>query len=399
MIKTLEGVRILDFTLAGAGPFTGRMLQECGAQSILVEPLAGTHTRRLPNYEYICSGKRSLTLNAKSEEGHEVLKRLIAQSDVFLANYRMKALEHLHLSYEDVKAINPGIIYATITGFGEQGPAKNQPGYDATAFYARGSMLHTMAEDDVLPNSPSTAGDFTTAVGLCFGIAAALYRKAQTGEGMRVYNSLFQTALAVNFDPISQGQRGTEFPRTRKAPFRALLNTYKCSDGKWIMITIPTLQKFFDFLNAVGRNDLVESGRWKMLADVMGSHSAEVVPYLDEIFSKMTRDDALALMHKLDLACEAVQSVHEVIHDAQAWDNQYLQKFETANDDHEMIYPVLPPVKFGNDDADPLRKAPRLGEHSVEILKSLHFTDSEISDMIEKGITSDGSKEDLYVRD
>ncbi len=399
MLKTLEGIRVLDFTLAGAGPFTGRMLQACGAESTLVEPLAGTHTRRLPNYDYICSGKKSLTVNAKSDEGHEIICRLIKESDVFLANYRSKALDHLHLSYEEVKAINPRIIYATITGFGEKGPAKDSPGYDATAFFARGSVLHTMSEEDVLPNSPSTMGDFTSAIGLCFAIAAALYHREKTGEGMRVYNSLFQTALAVNFDPISQGQRGIQFPRTRKAPFRALLNTYKCSDGKYIMITIPTLAKFFSLLDAAGRHDLVESGRWKMLADVMGSHSAEVVPYLDDIFAKMTRDEAMDMMHKLDLACEAVQSVHEVINDEQAWENEYLQKFQTSMDDHEMIYPVLPPVKFGEDKTDPLKKAPRLGEHSVEILKSLGYSDNEITDLIAKGITNDGSKEDLYVRD
>lgn len=397
MLKTLEGVKIIDFTLAGAGPFTGRMLQACGAESILVEPLQGTHTRVLPNFDYICSGKRSLTLNAKTPEGQEVLRRLIKEADVFLANYRTGALGRMHLSYEDVKAINPKIIYATITGFGDKGPAANHPGYDATAFFSRGSMLHTMSERDTLPNSPSTAGDFTAAVALCYGICAALYHREKTGEGMHVYNSLFQVAMAVNHDAISQAQRGGKFPKSRYTPYRALLNTYRCSDGKSVMITIPTLEKFTKFLTRVNRADELEKHGWKMLADVMGDGAPEAVKLLDEIFATMTRDEAIAVFNELDLACEPVQSVYDILEDEQAFANQYLQAVNTSKDDHPIIYPALPPVKFGEDATEEVAVGPRLGEHSVEILKSIGFDDSEIADMIEKGVTSDGSKADLYV--
>lgn len=397
MFKTLEGIKIIDFTLAGAGPFTGRMLQACGAESILVEPLQGTHTRVLANFDYICAGKRSLTLNAKTEEGQEVLKRLIKDADVFLANYRTGALGRMHLSYEDVKAINPKIIYATITGFGDQGPAANHPGYDATAFFSRGSMLHTMSEGEILPNSPSTAGDFMTAVSLCFGICAALYNREKTGEGMHVYNSLFQMALAVNHDAISQGQRGGKFPKSRYTPYRALLNTYRCSDGKSVMITIPTLEKFAKFLNRVGREDEIEKHGWKLLADVMGDGAPEAVKLLDEIFAGLTQTEVIAIFNELDLACEPVQSVFDVLNDEQAFANEYLQYVNTSKDDHPIVYPALPPVKFGEDKADELEKAPKLGENSVEILKSIGFSDEEIAAMIEKGVTSDGSKNDLYI--
>lgn len=399
MLKTLEGVKIVDFTLAGAGPFTGRMLQECGAESILVEPLAGTHTRRLPNYQYICSGKRSLTLNAKTKEGQEVLRRLIKESDVFLANYRTKALKNLHLSYEEVKVINPKIIYATITGFGEKGPAGNHPGYDATAFFSRGSVLHTMSEGSVLPNSPSTLGDFSTAVALCFGITAALYHRAITGEGMCVSSSLFQMALAVNHDAISQGQRGGVFPKSRKTPYRALLNTYQCKDGKWVMITIPTIAKLNTLLDAFGRHDLVESGRWKVLSDVMSENAPEAVKILEGEFARYTRQEILDLFLSLDLAAEPVQSVYEVIHDPQAIENEYIYPCDTGVDPQPIIYPVIPPVKFGEDKVNPFVRAPRLGEHSVEILRHLNFSEAEIEHMLSEQITSDGSSKDLYAGD
>lgn len=398
MIKTLEGIKVIDFTLAAAGPFAGRMLKACGAESILVEPLQGTHTRVLLNYDYICSGKRSLTLNAKTPEGQEVMRRLIEKSDVFLSNYRAQGLSHMNLSYEQVSEINPAIIYATIDGFGTNGPAKNSPGYDGTAFWARGSMLHTLSEGDTVPVVVSTVGDITAGIALWGGICAALYNRQITGKGMRVYDSLLQLALTLNFDAISQGQHGDHFPHSRLTPYRALNNTYKCKDGKWIVMTIPTLEKFFKLLRRLGRDDLVESGRWHVLADVMGDGVKEVVEILDSEFAKITRDEALSIFRELDLACEPVQSVHEVVDDEQILANQYLYKiFDTVNKQDVML-PPMPPVKFGNDDVDEFVRGPRLGEHSVEILKELEFTDSEIADMISKKVTSDGSKEDLYIR-
>ena len=140
MIKTLEGLKVLEFTLAAAGPTCTKQLVEWGADSIIVEPLTGATNRfAAPHlFDFYTSGKKSIALNLKSEEGQEIMRRLIKEADVFVANYRPKALKNLHLTYEEMKEINPRIIHATLTGYGEEGPAAVLPGHDTVSFWARG---------------------------------------------------------------------------------------------------------------------------------------------------------------------------------------------------------------------------------------------------------------------
>ncbi len=397
MIQTMKGLKVIDFDLAAAGPFVGEMLRATGADCILVEPLQGTHTRVVLNHPLILAGKKSLTLNAKSEEGAEVMRRLIKNADVFITNYRSKALKNMHLTYEEVSEINPSIIYASIDGFGPEGPAADHPGYDGTAFWARGSVLHTLSEAETLPTLMSSTGDLSAAIACWGGICSALYYREKTGKGMHVYNSLYQMGIVLNFDAIAQGIHGDHFPHSRFTPYRALYNTYKCKDGKWIVITIPTLAKFFTFLDKVGRHDLVENSKWKVLADVMRDGAPEVVQLFDEIFGSMTQEEAIQLFRELDMSCEPVQSVHEIINDPQAEANNYFQDRYYPQSGLTVKTPALPPVQLGSKEPAPLEPAPRLGEHSVAILQDLGFSETEIADMIEKKVTSDGSKEDLYV--
>lgn len=397
MIKTMEGIKVIDFDLAAAGPFIGEMLKNCGADCTLVEPLKGTHTRVVLNHPLILAGKKSLTLDAKSEQGREVMKRLIAEADVFITNYRSKALKNMGLTYEEVSAINPTIIYASIDGFGKEGPAVDHPGYDGTAFWARGSLLHTAAEGDTLPNPVSTVGDLSTAIATWGAVCAALYRREKTGKGMQVYSSLYQMGITLNFDAISQAQHGDKFPKSRHTPYRSLYNTYRCKDGKWIVITIPTLEKFFTFLRRVGRPELAESGKWKVLADTMNDGAPEVVKILEEIYGGYTREEAIAIMQELDFSCEPVQSVYEIIQDEQAAANKIFQERLYPQSGLMIKTPVFPPVAMGDSEPAPVLPEPRLGEHSVEILKGLGFSDAEIDQMIADHVTSDGSKEDLYM--
>ena len=398
MIKTMEGIKVIDFDLAAAGPFIGEMLHNCGADCILVEPLVGTHTRVVLNHPLILAGKKSLALDAKSDAGRENMKKLIAEADVFVTNYRSKALKNMGLTYEEVSAINPRIIYASVDGFGTEGPAASHPGYDGTAFWARTSVLATAAEGQTLPCAISTFGDLSTAIAVWGAVNAALYNREKTGKGMQVYSSLYQMGITLNFDAIAQMQHGDKFPKSRLTPYRSLYNTYQCKDSKWIFITIPTLVKFFGFLKRVGREDLTTSGKWKMLADTMNDGAPEVVQLLSEIFGSMTQAEAIALMGELDLSCEPVQTVYEIVDDPQAEANKIFQERMYGDSGKMIKTPVFPPVKMGDMEPAPVEPEPRLGEHSVEILKHLGYSDADIDKFLADKITVDGSKEDLYVR-
>ena len=160
MLKTLEGVRVIDFGMAAAGPSATKILSEFGAEVIVVEPLQGTSTRWMTNtYDYWSDGKKSVPLDAKSEEGREGLLRLVASADVFASNFRAKALQKLGLTYEDLKKVNPEIIYAVTYGWGAKGPLKDDAAYDITAFFARGGYLRDMAEKGIICVPPQGMSD------------------------------------------------------------------------------------------------------------------------------------------------------------------------------------------------------------------------------------------------
>ena len=127
IMQPLSGVKVVDLTLAGSGPSCTKILSEAGASVIWVESTRGTTTRSVHKYDFYCAGKQAVSINLKSEGGRKFIERAIADADVFVSNYRPKGLAHLNLSYEDVKAIKPDIIYATLTGFGEKGPNSNEP--------------------------------------------------------------------------------------------------------------------------------------------------------------------------------------------------------------------------------------------------------------------------------
>ncbi len=399
MIKTLEGIRVLDFTLAAAGPFCSRLLGACGAENILVEPLTGSHSRVLEIFDYVCSGKRSLPLDAKKPEAKEVLRRLILQSDVFVSNYRTGGLARLGLSYEDVSAINPRIIYATLTGFGEKGPDADNPGWDATAFFARGGIVGTYSDGKNAGLPTDMMGDICTGMALWGGICSALAYRERTGKGMRVHNSLLQTALFINNGPISHSQHGGKYPEMRESPYRTLRNVYSTKDGKAFIQSVPTIVNFNAILHYVGRDDVIESGKFRVLADTMNEGAVEGVKLLDEIYSKMTLEEVMEMFRILDLSAEPVATPGETLNDPQVAPNDYMYECWNTIADQPVIMPTVPPVKFGDDTSiDPFVRGPRLGEQSIEILRELKFTEEEIAELLAKKVTVDGSKKDLYVR-
>lgn len=230
MYQPLKGITVIDLTLAGSGPSCTKLLSEFGANVIWVEAPSGTSTRAVHKFDFYTTGKRAVALNLKTPEGKEVLTRMLKTADVFVSNYRPKGLAHLGLSYEDVKAVKPDIIYATLTGFGEEGPEANNAGYDPVAFWAKGGMLRDIAEKGSLVVPPIAVGDITAGMGLFGGICAALYGRQQTGEGCHVFTSLLAQAVYLDHDALIETQYGEEYPKTRLQPRRAMLNTYRCSD-------------------------------------------------------------------------------------------------------------------------------------------------------------------------
>ena len=394
MFKPLEGVNVVDMTLAGSGPSCTKLLAEFGANVIWVEALNGTSTRSVHKYDFYATNKKAIALNLKTPEGKEALNRLLKKADVFVSNYRPKGLKNLGLTYDDVKAVKPDIIYGTLTGFGEEGEEANNAGYDPVAFWAKGGMLRDFAEKGTLLVPPIAVGDITTGLALFGGISAALYKKAQTGEGCHVITSLLGTAAYLNHDALIETQYGEEYPKTRLEPRRSMLNTYKCKDDKWITMTITDkFEKYFEpLLKVVGREDLIGDPRWQCIEDTMYEGAPELVKIFDEGFARMTQEEAMEALRGIDAPVAKVQSTQEVLHDPQVLANKYVYKLEATvppegAEDPEIWVPASP-IKYNNVDSGILdqHKGPRIGEDSIEILDQLGYTEEEIREMIEKKI-------------
>lgn len=212
MFKPLEGVKVIDLTYFVAGPGAAKILADWGADVIKVEPSFGDPGRGTggtmndptekdcnPFYTAYNANKRGLSLNLKAQEGKDILDKLLETADVFITSYRTGALVRLGLDYDTLSKKHPHIIWAQINGFGDFGPAKDNPGFDTVAFWARSGAMIDIAEKNTSPiNPPIGFGDATTSCSLSGGICAALYQKQKTGKGCKVMVSLFSQAIWNN---------------------------------------------------------------------------------------------------------------------------------------------------------------------------------------------------------
>lgn len=393
MLKTLEGVRVIDFGMAAAGPVVGKILREYGAEVIMVEPVNGTSTRWMDrSYDYWANGKKSVPVNIKTPEGREVVYRLVKSADVFLSNYREKALINNEMTYEKLKAVNPGIIYARMYGWGPRGPLKDSPAYDITAFWARGGYLRDIAEKGTICVGPQGVADASMGPTLASGICAALYRKLKTGEGCELDTSIYAQAIFLNVFQSINAQLGEEYPKSRKEPREALVNTYQCKDGKWIIMFDNQFDRhFWKILEAVGRPDLVGDPRWTNIEDTKLDKAPELTAILDEAFGKMTQEEAVQALSAIDVAVEPCNGVIDTVDDPQALENRYLFNWTLSSGLAEGKTVKMPasPVSFnGENCSTDFQRGPRLGEHTVEQLKLVGYSDAEIRDLIDRKIVA-----------
>lgn len=391
--KPLNGIKVVDLTLAGSGPSCTKLLAEYGAQVIWVEPLYGTSTRTVHKYDFYTTNKKSISLNLKTEKGKDVLQRIIEDSDVFVSNYRPKALAHLHLTYDEVKKINEQIIYATLTGFGEEGTEANRPGYDAVAFWAKGGLLSDIAESGSLVVPPVAIGDIASGLSLFGGICAALLNQKMNHIGCHISTSLLATSLYLNHDALIEVQYGEKYPKTRKAPRRALFNTYQCKDDQWIAIALLTdfNKNFPNLLRAIHLDTLINDIRWKCIEDTMYENAPELVEILDKAFAEMTQQEALEALMNVDIPVSKVQHTKDLLTDPQVLANQYIYPLEAtvspSIEQKEILVPSSP-IKINSAENGTIghTKGPQLGEHTLEILRQYHFTEEEIAELSSEGI-------------
>jgi len=402
MGKPLEGIKVVEVAMWAFVPACGGMLSDLGADVIKVEPPTGDPLRGLKiggmggegskidfSWESYNRGKRSITLDLKTEEGREVLMKLCEGADVFLTNLLPPARKNMGIDANTIRSKFPGIIYASGSGTGPNGPESSKGGYDAITYWARGSISATMtvdgAPEPVGPPGPAF-GDTASGAMLSGAICAALVKKARTGEGSVVDVSLLGTAMWSMQRLICQSTNDDvlRFPRpATRVPYNVLVSNYRTSDGRFLALCMLQGDKYWKrFCDVAGRPDLAEDPRY-LDANTRGEHMEECYADVKALFESKTLAEWREILSQQDGQWDVVQEVGEMKDDGQVQANGYLQRADYG--DGTTIPMVGLPMLF---DGKPLpaRRSPDLGADSDSILESLGYDEDGIIDLKVKGV-------------
>jgi len=398
--NAFDGLRVVELAQWVFVPVAGALLADWGADVIRIERLEGDPYRGLAtqgigtdrdginlSMALANRGKRSVALNLHHKSGLTVLHELLASADVFLTSLRPGALSRLGLDTETLRDRYPTLIYARGHGFGMRGPDANQPGYDSSAFWARGGVGHVLTPPDRdYPISQRGAmGDRNGAMALAFGIATALLKRTKTGVGSVVDVSLLATAMwTLSSDLLAALNGGDVTPMGGRGPqVNPLIGNYRTKDGRHIQLMFLQADRYWpEFCRLVGRDDLIEDPRFIDMG-ARRTNSNACVAELDSMFARRTFVEWKALLAKLDAPWAPVQSVHEVIEDPQVVANGYVG--EVRLDEGPAYRLPNVPVQF-DEQAAPLRRAPEHGEHTEALLQELGYDWDAISKMMQEGV-------------
>lgn len=401
-LQPLSNIVVLELATGVLGPFAGAILGDLGAEVIKIEAtnsedpyrhsamLAGFMPGLLPNnvnalFEGYNRNKKGIAIDLKTEEGKSVLYRHVEHSDVFLTCYRLTVLEKLGVDYKTLSSINPKLIYARGSGYGTRGSDRDQVAWDGSAQARSGFMYAANTED---PRFVSIGiADQTAGILLAAGVLAAIVARERYGTGQEVDSSLFGAAIALQMEVLLWLMTRQLWPRSsRDKPANPTWNTYKCADGKWLVLTMGTYSDIYwpPFCKAVGLEELARDAKFSSV-ERRQKYAKELVEILDKTFSSKTRDEWIHILKQSDVSWAPVKEISDLEYDPQALENRYIVEWR---------HPDLGPIKLPGFLFD-LRKtpasirmrAPQWGEHTDQVLKTLGgYSEAEIIDMKRRGI-------------
>ncbi len=379
------------------------MLADLGAEVIKIEErergdpgrgvlaVAGIPVNNgLPNFYIEANNrhKKSLTVNLKEPEGRQIIYRLVAKSDVFVQNFRKGVAERLGLSYQQLRAYNPRLIYANATGYGPQGAESGEPSFDYLGEARSGIMMAIGNADGEPCYIYGGIADQMGAIMLAYGIVVALLVRERFGIAQEVHTSHLGSMIALQGLNVScRAMMGTQMvPKPRTQAFNPLWNHYKCADGKWICLGMLQADRYWkDFCRVMGIEDLADDERF---CDVVarGKNAQQLIEILDRIFATKPRDEWVRRLRQGgDFVFTVVNSIDDLPDDPQVIANEYIVDYV-----HPTIGPtkiVGLPIKFSQTPGDPFGRAPELGEHTEQIMTELlGYSWDEVEQLRAKGI-------------
>ncbi len=396
--KPLNGIRVIDLTRVLAGPFCTMVLKDLGAEVVKVEtpgtgddarhfgPFLDAGQEKSAYFMSINAGKKSVTVNLKDPAGQEVLADLIRRADVLVENFRPGVMERLGFSDARVRLLNPEIVFASVSGFGQTGPDAKKPAYDVIIQGLSGLMSITGTEDGRTVRVGASISDITAGLYSAIGILAALFRRSQSGGGARLDIAMLDATVSVLENAIARGQlsdkppgpRGTAHPSI--TPFSA----FKTKDAEMI-VAAGNDRLFVTLCHAIEMPALASDDRFKTNR-LRTDNFSELRPLLEAAFPRETTDFWIEKLTPLGIPCARINNVHDLFDAAQLRARNMLVPME----DVPGFKVTGSPIKFmAEPDIERKAAAPGLGEHSREVLvQVLGYAEEKLAMLEKNGVIS-----------
>lgn len=381
-------------------PAAGMLMADMGADVVKVESLTGDTWRgsRTPRYGMAASplggnltfevdnrSKRSIAINLDHQEGRAVVQRLAAHADVLTTNLVQQRRQRYGLTYDELAATNPRLIYAAFTGYGQLGPDRDRLGFDYTAFWSRSGALSGLGEPGQPPVAPhGTIGDHLSAPLLLAGILGALYEREKSGRGQLVQSSLLQAGLWANVAGMQRALVTGEDqqPISRLAPGNPLLNSYCAADGRWFFFVMNGPADWPKVANAAGHPEWLDDPRFAT-PDARAEHKVDLVGLLDVAFAEHDRDEWSRRFDEHGVIWGPVQRSSEAAADPQVRANGYV-----AAVPHPTLgsyESVAVPLQYSRSDVGPKGPAPAVGQHTRAVLAEAGYSAAEVEGLLQAG--------------
>ena len=389
----LEGIRVLDFGRYVAGPYCATLLGYLGAEVIRIEKRDGGEDRYIaPVMESGEGGvflqtscnKKSITLNPRHAKAQEIIEALVKSADVVVANLTEQALQKFGISYEQLVALKPDIILSTQTAFGERGPWAGKGGFDGVGQAMSGAAYMSGIEGEPV-KAAAPYVDYSTAVMSAFGVMAALFEREKTGKGQQVEASLLSTALSVfNSHLVEQSvTRIDRSPSGNRVQTSAPSDVFACADGH-ILVHVVGNGLFKRCAQLIGADEWLADSGLQTDQD-RGDRRDELCQRMAEWIKAQTQEEALSALEKAGVPAGPVLNLQQALDHPQV---------KAMNCLKEVDYPGLAnsarvsdlPLNFSRNPGGIHQRPPQLGEHSVEILSSLGFTDEQVKQFRKEGV-------------
>lgn len=395
----LRDTFVLDLSAFLAGPFCGQILADLGARVVKIEPPSGDMTRGIPPYfvdgesAYYLSANRnkeSLVLDLKQDEGRSILHRLIEHADIVLESNRPSVAERIGLGFDAVHKTNPRAVLISITGFGQDGPYRDRPAYDAIVQALSGVMSVTGEEDGLPVRTGVPLGDLAAGMFAAIGGVAGVLEARASGVGRHIDVAMLDAQISllsylavyylVSGDvPSPQGRGHVSIPTYR---------SFVCADGVMLIVTANTEQMWRKLCDALGHGEWIDDPRFRTAAERLANRE-QLGELLEECFRRDSSDEWLQRLTALEIPVAPINTLDKALSDPHVLSRQIVWTMTNASG-VSFEAPGNPIRVIGNDSAEP-RWPPRLGEHSGSILRELlQFDDGAIAELVKNGVVATG---------